>query len=179
MVLAMNKISTFIAFVLFISSTILSTSALAGGSKAPALNPAEFIGSYSGFVDGQKLVLEQTTIACPEAFQITGSQDSAGFYNLGLIASDYGRVASFPAVNGGRTRSGAFFSGSFTTGDALVLEKGHDYWSDGRGPRPPSADPTYPPEYRVVIDYSIQVRLRENTVELSTNSWRSKCVYNR
>ncbi len=162
--------------VLLVATTIfMSTNLFAGGSKAPSKDPSHFVGSYGNLVEGTKLVLENETMGCPQTFSISSYTYENGKTDLVLTNQFIGRMVSFPAVNAGKIRRGSNFRESYTSSRSLALRKGYEYWHHGTPGNP--ENPHQPPQLVTVLEFGFDVMMKGDTVELSSNFYRSKCVY--
>jgi len=154
----------------------ISSNVLAGGSKAPSKNPSQFVESYGNLIEGEKLVLENETIGCPQTFSINSYTHENGRTDLVLTNQFIGRLVAFPAVNSGTFRNGRNFQESYTTSKSLVYREGFEYWTQGEPARPPYR-PGRPPELVTVLEFGFNVTMKGDNIELTSNSYRSKCVY--
>lgn len=161
----------FLMFVILCFSTPL----FAGGSKSPSKDPGDFVGSYGSLIGGEKLVLENETMGCPQTFSINTFTHENGRTDLFLTNQFIGGLVTFPAVNGGKFLDGRNFQESYTTSKSLVYRKGYEYLQSGTPGRP--ENPGRPPELITILEFGFNVTMKGSTIELTSNYYGSKCVY--
>lgn len=163
------KKTAFLALIL----SFTATSVFAGGSKAPA-TPSKFAGQFSELVSGDRLIIEDERFNCPSTLTVQYRNDNeAGTESIRVSGDQH--LFTFENINNGRETSGMNFSEAFTDSKSLKYVEGFQYF-DNTNPTPgrPGGGG---PELVTVIEFSMRLKLDQDTISISTNSYRSNCVY--